>query len=202
MNAREVAYMPLAEIVAAPRNPKRHDHTGIQASIDEHGLAELPLLDERTGRLVAGHGRIDRLAVMHAAGQDPPDGVNVDPASGAWLVPVIRGWSSRSDAAAEAYVIASNKLTMNGGWDTAILGPMLGDLGDQGLLELTGFDEAELAALLDNTPAETLPEEGDADVDDQNPTWGVVVVCRDEQEQVDLLRRLTDEGHTVKALMS
>lgn len=122
MNAREVAYMPLAEIVAAPRNPKRHDHTGIQASIDEHGLAELPLLDERTGRLVAGHGRIDRLAVMHAAGQDPPDGVNVDPASGAWLVPVIRGWSSRSDAAAEAYVIASNKLTMNTNPHRQILG--------------------------------------------------------------------------------
>jgi hypothetical protein len=193
--------MPLPLIEAAPRNPKRHDAAGIRVSIERHGVAELPLLDERTGRLVAGHGRCDQLAAMHRAGQDPPDGVQVG-ADGIWLVPVLRGWASRSDAEAEAYVVASNKLTMNGGWDTTELPDILTDLAQQGLLGLTGFDEDELAKLLDGgASGDSLPEEGDADVDDVDPTWGVVVICRSEQEQVDLLQRMADEGRTVKALM-
>lgn len=202
MTRRETTYMPLSEVRSAARNPKGHDDDGIRGSIERHGIGELPLLDDRTSRLVAGHGRIAQLAAMSAAGQDPPDGVDVDPETGEWLVPVIRGWSSRSDAEAEAYLIGSNKLTMNGGWNEAQLTQVLSDLSEEGLLALTGFDEAELTALLLHDGPEPMPDPGDADTDQPGDAWGVVVVCRDEAEQTALLARLAGDGHTVRALMT
>jgi hypothetical protein len=146
MAERRIEYVLLSTIEAAPRNPKQHAMSAIRASIDRFGLGELPLIDERTGRLVAGHGRLDDIAERHRAGQHAPDGVRLDD-SGNWLVPVIRGWASRSDAEAEAYLVASNKLTTRGGWDNEALAEVLSDLSDQGLLELSGFTDAELAAL-------------------------------------------------------
>jgi hypothetical protein len=146
-----VEYTPLSQIKAASRNPKLHASQEIRASISRFGLAELPLLDERTGRLVAGHGRVDQLLEMQQAGQDPPDGVQVDPKSGEWFVPVQRGWASRSDDDAEAYVITSNNLTTLGGWDNQALTTVLQDLAavDSELLALTGFTEDDLSQLLD-----------------------------------------------------
>lgn len=147
---RRVEYVPLSTIQAAPRNPKKHNGNGIRSSIERFGVAELPTIDERTGRLVAGHGRIDQLAAMRAAGQNPPAGIEVD-TSGDWLVPVNCGWASRSDADAEAYLVASNQLTISGGWDDAELGRLLTDLQavDPDLVTLTGFNDADVAALLE-----------------------------------------------------
>lgn len=155
MPERRVEYMPLPIIEAAERNPKRHAASDIRQSIDRFGLGELPLIDERTGRLVAGHGRLDDIAERRRTGQNPPDGVQVGD-GGEWLVPVVRGWGSRSDAEAEAYLVASNKLTTKGGWDDEALAEVLSDLADADLLALTGFSEGELADLLgaDGTGAE------------------------------------------------
>lgn len=145
MSARRIEYMPLGKLERAPRNPKRHDAEGIGASVGHFGLVETPALDDRTGRLVAGHGRLDDLLTRREAGQAPPDGVQVSP-EGEWLVPVLRGWASRSDADAEAYLVASNQLTAKAGWDREGLAELLGDLQEQDahLATLTGFDEKEL----------------------------------------------------------
>lgn len=154
-NPRRVEYMPLATIAKAPRNPKQHDEAGIRRSVDRFGVAELPLLDERTGRLVAGHERLDDLTARHTAGEDPPDGVVVA-ADGTWTVPVVRGWSSRSDVEAEAYLLASNRLTINGGWDDDGVNEILADLArvDPDLALATGWGEDELEALLAGSDAD------------------------------------------------
>ncbi|MBM0206648.1 hypothetical protein JNW90_29285, partial [Micromonospora sp. STR1s_5] len=146
---RRIEYVPLTEIERAPRNPKRHDTDGIRASIDHWGLVETPTVDERTGRLVAGHGRLEDLAARRDAEQAPPDGVQVRE-DGEWLVPVLRGWSSRSDADAEAYLVASNQLSIKSGWDQQGLAVLMTDLHelDAELAALTGIDEGELDDLL------------------------------------------------------
>lgn len=161
---RYVDYLRLDTVQLAPRNPKGHHAASINRSIDHFGFAELPLLDERTGRLVAGHGRHEQLVAMHADGGDAPDGVKVDP-DGAWLMPIIRGWASRSDSDAEAYLIASNQITTKGGWEDRGLAEILEDLQDAQLLELTGFDDDDLERLLAGIADETEPdaEGGDAD---------------------------------------
>lgn len=141
-----VDHIPLEDIVEADRNPKAHDTVGINRSLAHHGIAELPLLDDRTGKLIAGHGRLHQLQEMRADGQSPPAGVQVAE-DGTWLMPVIRGWASRSDDDAAAYLIASNRLTERGGWDTYELTEMLAELNDVQLLDLTGYDQAELSAM-------------------------------------------------------
>jgi hypothetical protein len=55
-----------------------------------YGVVEPPVLDERTGRLVAGHGRLEAFAEARAVGLDVPEGVRIN-AQGEWLVPVISG---------------------------------------------------------------------------------------------------------------
>lgn len=137
---RRVVYLPIDDIIGAERNPKRHDTTSINRSLAAFGLGELPLLDERTGRLVAGHGRINEIRAMRDGGQTAPAGIHVTD-DGTWTVPVIGGWASRSDDDAAAYLVASNHLSTLGGWDDRELTDLLDELRDAGLAELTGFDD-------------------------------------------------------------
>lgn len=144
---RGVTYMRLDEIRPAEVNPKGHDQAAIGRSIAHHGLAELPLLDGRTGRLVAGHGRLEQLDQMLSEGKNPPDGVLLD-ADGMWKIPVITGWSSRSDDDALAYLVGSNQITIAGSWDYGLLAPVMQTLKQADLDALTGFDDIAVAAIL------------------------------------------------------
>lgn len=163
---RSTEYMKVTEMQEALVNPKGHAEAPIRGSIARFGFMDQPVLDERTGRLVAGHGRLAQLLAMQAEGQDPPDGITVD-ADGEWLWPVTRGWSSRSDDEAHIAGVTLNRLTEIGGWDdleslTAIL--HAADDIDPGMLALTGYTTAELAAL----DAITGAGEGEGDGEDDD----------------------------------
>lgn len=136
---------PLSLLRTAERNPKRHSNE-IGTSIGRFGYVEPIILDERTGRIVAGHGRREALIAMRERGESPPAGILAE--GGEWLVPVLRGWTSRSDAEAEAYLLASNKLTEAGGWDEDALAAVIRDLNQQNALEGVGFGDQEVADLL------------------------------------------------------
>lgn len=150
---RRTEYMPLEKIQPADRNPKAHDLGALHSSIDRFGFVEPIVLDERTGKLVAGHGRVEALAQVKAQGGDAPEGVQVLE-GGRWYVPVVRGWSSKDDHEAEAYLVASNRVGELGGWDEDLLGEMLGDLaqlgedGGETALRGTGYDGDDVDQLL------------------------------------------------------
>jgi DNA modification methylase len=159
--ARWIDYMPLVDVEGATRNPKKHA-AGIADAIGRFGYADGVILDERTGRLVAGHGRVETLRAMEAAGETPPDGVEVSKAG--WLLPVQRGWSSRSDKEAEAFLVAHNRLTEEGGWDDVALLELLDQFDDEELAGM-GVDEAyldELAERVDELSEPEIPEGEDA----------------------------------------
>lgn len=183
MGERRVAYEPLPQVQRAPRNPRRHDEAGIRSSLSGFGVVDLPVIDERTGRLVSGHGRLDQLLDLHRAGEEAPDGVLVQ--DGTWLVPVVRGWSSGSDAEAEAYLVATNKISENGGWDTGLDEILSGLVStDWDLATLTGFTAAELEELIaDPQPVmvhEAVPATGAtyAETADQEATRAAVVATQ------------------------
>lgn len=142
---RRIELMPLGALQGAKRNPKAHSKE-IGTSVGRFGYVEPIVLDERTQRIVAGHGRREALMAMRKKGERAPAGV--EERDGEWLVPVLRGWASRSDAEAEAYLLASNKLTEAGGWDDKALAELLKDLDAQDALDGVGFADAELEALL------------------------------------------------------
>lgn len=139
-------YMPLEELTPADRNPKGHAPLAIDGSMKRFGYMEPVLLDERTGKLVAGHGRRENLLRRREAGEGPPDWIVVK--GDAWLVPVTRGWRSRDDADALAAGVAVNRAGELGGW-LPDLGPVLEELGRHELgLEGVGFTPDELDDLL------------------------------------------------------
>ncbi|MEW1843749.1 hypothetical protein AB0392_37890 [Nonomuraea angiospora] len=203
---RHIEYMPLPEIARAVRNPKAHDLPTIRKSIQKWGCTLAGEVDDRTGRLVAGHGRLAVLEEMADDGVSPPEGVKVSD-DGVWLVPILRGWSSRSDADAEGYLVANNAIPERGGWDRGLLADMLTDIGaaDEELLAATGYDMADVDELmpseLEQAPPSGALRAGPAERVEPPTVWGVVVTCSSEAEQVELLERLTEEGHIVRALM-
>lgn len=145
---RYIKYMPIAEIPAAARNAKDHDLSSIRRSIETFGCVVAGEIDERTGQLVAGHGRREVLMQMQAEGANPPEGVQLAE-DGTWMAAIVRGWRSRSDADAEAYMIAHNRTNEKGGWDKDLLAESLKEIqqADEALLAATGYSADEAATL-------------------------------------------------------
>lgn len=118
----EIRYIPLAQCMLWARNPKKHDAGMIAASIETHGFKSAPryepALNDGQGGIGAGNGRIQVLEAMQAQGRTPPRGIVVE--DGVWLVPVQFGVDAASQAAAEAYAIDDNNVTLAGGEFTAV----------------------------------------------------------------------------------
>ena len=104
-----------AKALLWPDNPKRHDIDSLIESIDRHGLQELPKFDDALSAVKAGNGRIEALAAMQERSTyDLPRGCAAD-AGGHWCLPVVFGTDAHSEAAASAYAVDSNNLTLLGG---------------------------------------------------------------------------------------
>lgn len=174
---RRTEYLPLDHLTPDPSNPKAHDLAVIDASVGRFGMIDQIVRDDRTGFIISGHGRHETLRVMRDRGDNPPEGVRVD-AGGHWLVPVIVGWASRTDAEARAALIALNRTTELGGWVDESLLDLLDGLvadGEHGL-DGVGFDEDSIDALRERLASEALVDrfterekqkvEGDTDPDD------------------------------------
>lgn len=148
VSGRRIEYMPLDDIQENPANPKAHDTEVIGDSVGRFGYIDGVVLDDRTGYLISGHGRTKTLRAKRDAGEAPPDGVQIT-SDGVWLVPVQRGWSSRSDADAKAALIALNRTTELGGWvDDSLLG-LLDELSENdpdGLVGV-GYDRDDVDEL-------------------------------------------------------
>jgi hypothetical protein len=191
---RWIEYLALDELVTKfhPENPKDHSLDQLRASFERFGYTAAIELDERTGLLAAGHGRVEVLAADMAAGADPPEGIKVQ--GGKWLAPVQRGWSSTDDIEAKAYLIASNKLVEAGGWLDAPLTEMLSEIHDATSLVGTGYTDAELAKMMGGAPVDTGPQLGAL-------TYQVIVECEGEDHQRQMIERLEGEGLSVRALI-
>lgn len=144
---RRLEYMPLDDLVARmdPRNVKAHDDAGIASSLVRFGYTTPIEIDERTGKIVAGHGRVDNLTAARVRSDDIPEGIVVR--DGVWLAPVVRGWESADDDEAQAYMITTNILGERGGWLPA-LGDVLLDLQQTDLGLPPGFSTEDLDRLL------------------------------------------------------
>lgn len=120
------------DLIPYARNSRTHSDEQvlqIAASIKEFGFTNPVLIDPENG-IIAGHGRV--MAAKKLGLKDVP-------------CIVAEGWT---DAQKKAYVIADNKLALNAGWDNALLALEFAELEELGFdISLTGFSEAELAAI-------------------------------------------------------
>jgi len=119
----EVKFFKLEEIKRAEKNPKKHDIAELRKSIRRFGFISPLLKNEKDGRLVAGHGRLEALQSLKEAGHAMPSGLKGD-----WEVPVITGLSFKNEKEAKAYLVADNRLVEVGGWSEQELGSLLQDV--------------------------------------------------------------------------
>lgn len=101
------------------------------------------------------------------------------------------------DQTARRINLADNRTADLGGYDTDALVELLSYLDND--YEGTGYTQKDIDALIE--PYDQPPEEGDADTDDTEPVWGVLIECDHEQQQTQLLERLVAEGHRARALL-
>ena len=198
---RWVAYQPIKTLSPARVNPKQHSHATIRRSMERFGYVEPIVVDERTGRMVAGHGRLEVLAMAEARRMEPPEGIEV--INGEWHVPVMHGWSSADDAEAEGYLLTSNQTTIVGGWDRTLLAEVLGEVADTDLgLDGTGFTPDDLAALLQEASADFPLDDPDTDPSLSLREYKVVIVCMDEHMQREVLEACQAHGWDSRAVIN
>ena len=171
----ELRYVALSQAKKWDANPKRHDIPALVRSIEAHGFGDPPKYDTALEALVYGNGRAEALEVMRKEGKEPPRGIGVLE-GGEWAVPVIFGVDSESRAAAIAFAIDHNNLTLLGGglsiedvlqiWDESALQRVLAEIPDAGAL-LASLDAADLDALLSGPKFDPVGEDGQPRLDEK-----------------------------------
>ena len=154
---RKIEMMPVEDLVPAERNPKAHDAEVLNGSLDRFGFIDPIVRDDRTGRLVSGHGRTEGILARMKRGDPPPEGVEVD-AAGRWVVPVVTGWASANDDEAEAAGIALNRIGERGSWDEEALAGLLSNLENGPGLAGLGYDQDDLDDLFARLQEDGGPE--------------------------------------------
>jgi ParB-like chromosome segregation protein Spo0J len=144
----EVRTLPLVDLHPAPYNPRQalkptdRRYRKLAASLREFGLVEPLVWNELTGHVVGGHTRLSILRTL---------GVTEVPVS------VVRLTPERE----RALNVVLNNLEAQGRFDPPKLADLLTELADLPELEMTGFDDRDLADLR-LEPIEGLPAEPEA----------------------------------------
>lgn len=187
----------LGELHPAAYNPRRtlqpedRRWQRLAASLTEFGLVDPLIWNSRTGNLVGGHQRLRILREVH--GLSDADAIEVA---------VVDLDEPRER---ELNLVLNNE-QVAGQWDADALRTVLADLRDnhQRVGNVGGFDAAEIAALLTDRAGRRKEVSFLATEDEEGPAedveYKVVVDCRDQKHQAQLLTRLTAEGLTARAM--
>ena len=161
MDSLEIRYEDLDDIVSADNNPKDHDLGVLYQSMQRFGFTNPIIMNESTGKLLAGHGRLKTLQMMKDNGEDAPKRIDVvkdieDDRIETWYVPVLYGVSIDNLSEAQAYLIADNRLTELGGWKPMDLMDSLTEIIEEtGNLDGTGYDLDDVETILGDMESTT-----------------------------------------------
>lgn len=126
----DTTHLPMHNIAPNP-HPRKHDRSQIEAiarSIEAFGF-NAPILLDRDGQIVAGHGRFEAAKML-----------------GITEAPLLR-LEHLSAAQTQAYMLADNKLGDRSSWDEISLASHLRDLSEMALefdIQATGFELPEI----------------------------------------------------------
>jgi hypothetical protein len=140
-----IVYRAIDTLKPDPSNPRRHSKKQVRQITDSIRIFgfNVPILIDREGRVIAGHGRLLAASELGMA-----------------EVPTLC-LEHLSQSQARVFMIADNRLTEIATWDDRVLAEQLKELSLQGLdfsLEITGFEMGEIdlrIESLDKTPPES-----------------------------------------------
>lgn len=162
--------IPTQKLVPYARNSRSHSEEQIAkvaASLKEFGFTN-PILIDADNVIIAGHCRLAAAQRLELA-----------------TVPVIR-LEHLTEAQKRAYVIADNRLALDSDWDYEMLASELRgiteDFADYDL-STTGFEAAELAAMLTEPDFAAGTEDDQSQLDELSPK---IVACPNCGKNFDL----------------
>jgi len=180
-----VKYRKVEDLIPYVNNSRKHSDeqvAQISASIKEFGWTN-PILIDGTNSIIAGHGR---LMAARKLKMDEVPTIELD---------------HLTDTQRKALVIADNKLALNADWDNTLLTIELDELLKDGFaLDILGFNQDELAALLEPEQVEgltdedavpELPEEPKTKLGDIYQLGNHRLMCGDSTS-IDAVERLMD----------
>ena len=144
---KDFQLISVEKLIPYVNNARTHSKEQIlklRSSLREFGFIN-PILIDRNYNVLAGHGRL--MAAKEEGISEVPC-VYVD---------------HLTEAQKKAYVLADNRMALDAGWDEELLSVEMSELQELGFdLELTGFDEKEIADLF---ATDDEAKEDDFDVD-------------------------------------
>ena len=198
----KISYKRIDDIDVADVNPKDHDLGVLIMSINRFGFNVPLIINDTSGKLVAGHGRLQALISMYSSKYGLPKNIMKDD-DGMWLAPVMVGNDFANEEEAMAYLLADNKLTELGGWDSEKLLEGLKGIDN---LEGVGYDSEDIQNLYEDIRGnENKVEPVDSDRGLGNPRviYRLVFDNKDQQERwYKYLHALYDEYSDVESIGS
>ena len=152
--ATEFQLVNTDKLIPYANNSRTHSKDQIlklRSSLREFGFIN-PIIIDKNFNVIAGHGRLT------AAKQE-----NFD------KVPCIFA-DHMTDAQKKAYILADNRMALDAGWDTELLAIEMEELQNLGFnLDLTGFDDSEIADLFAVSSDEVKEDNFDIDSELEKP---------------------------------
>lgn len=165
---QEYEVVPIGSIQEHPDNPRRGVVEAIDESIEHNGWYGACVVQRSTKYILVGNHR-------HRTAK----------ARGATRIPVI--WKDVDDETAMRIMLADNKTADLGTYDEETLDRVLSGLET---LDGTAYGLAAVIAAEESGEGEEGAEEVPDDV--YSPTFGVIVVCEDEERQRAVFEALTE----------
>jgi ParB family chromosome partitioning protein len=170
---------PIGELHTLPGNPRRGDVEAVMKSYRRFGQRK-PIVATPDGTVIAGNHQLEaarRLGWTHIA------------------VVV----SDDDELTAQAFALADNRTSDLGTYDRDSLLALLESVAvSPEDLAATSYTEADIAAIRSNGTQAP----GEDESDQLHSNWSVVVLCRDEAQQLELLQEFNERGMEVRALVS
>lgn len=178
----------IKELTLDPKNVRRHTPRNvamIEESLQQIGAARSIVIDEE-GTVLAGN------ATIEAAGNVGLEKLRVVDATGDEIIAVRRtGLTPEQKLQLSLFDNRTGELAL---WDEEAIA----ELAKEGVDLSPYFFPEELAALLGGE----ITSDGEAQPELTDLQYRIIVDCRSEEEQTDLLARFESEGLTCRALMS
>lgn len=172
---------PPGKLTPSPLNWRKHPKNqadALDGVLREVGVVQNIIVNRTTGRMIDGHLRVE-LALRDKQPTVPVTWVELTEAEEATILATLDPLAAMAQA--DATALDALLASVNSG-DVAVQA-MLAELAEDAGIVHPGV---EMNAGIDNVPEQ----------------WAIMIECFNEEEQIVLLERLTDEGLKCRALIS
>jgi len=176
MKEMKIIYKNIEDIIPYENNPRHNENAVdyVANSIKEFGF-KVPIIIDKENVVVTGHTRLKASEKL-----------------GIKKVPVIMA-SDLTEEQIKAFRLADNKVAQFSSWDMEKLELELEDIN----IDMCEFGFEDLNMVIEDN--EQIDETTDTHFN-YKEQFGVIVMCKNEEEQEQIYNRLTEEGYECKVV--